>query len=322
MKTSTLCIFLLLPQFASAQSSLSPEAQSAYDDAMRGVNETAASQIRQHESQSRQSQQNINQLLLDQQLERLSEQQAEFRRQELERQRRQQQLVEESLRQQRAGSVLPSWDYNQSPQHAPQAQSQPSIVGGDVFAKAVAELEMGNYAGNVPPPPTLQQPLSVDLMREAGLTSDLRVDVVGDLIRIEREKRMREAETYKVVIDALSKQGCIAFKVEVNNPFPVCSAWNTTSKSLPGVVGAATVGVPAVIPASQLPTSATGAAQVNPVVASGKSSRAPLIALGAGLLVIIALLALAFRTASLSIKENRKRGNDGTFAPVGTTRDE
>ena len=306
MKTSTLCIFLLLPQFASAQSSLSPEAQSAYDDAMRGVNETAASQIRQHEAQSRQAQQNINQLLLDQQLERLADQQAEFRRQELEQQRRQQQLVEESLRQQRAGSVQPSWQYNQPTQHMPPAQSQPSIGGGDVFAKAVADLEMGNYAGNVAPPPTLQQPSSLDILREAGVVDATgarrRIDVVGDLALMQQLREQQSLEAYRTVVDALTKQGCIAFKMEVNNPLPVCSAWKTP-QSLPGVVSSAAVGMTAVNSAAQAtpPIEAVQyAGQASPVVAGKSSWTAPLVALG----VFAVLLGLLFLSAYKPRSEN------------------
>ena len=64
----------------------------------------------------------------------------------------------------------------------------------DVFAKAVADLKLGDFAGDVPAPPKLQQPSSLDLLREqgvVGLTGSRRnsIDVAGDLIRMEKQKK-------------------------------------------------------------------------------------------------------------------------------------
>ena len=64
----------------------------------------------------------------------------------------------------------------------------------DVFAKALADLKLGDFAGDVPAPPKLQQPTSLDILREqgvAGITGSRRnsIDVVGDLIRMEQDKK-------------------------------------------------------------------------------------------------------------------------------------
>lgn len=234
MKSVLLGFLALLPLIASAQSSLSPEAQAASDNAMRGLNEAAASQIQHYESQSRAAQRNIDRMLLEQKLQRLSDQQADAQRQLLQQQRNHQEFVEETLRRQEAtaGQEVLNNDANataSSPQ-APQAWVDPSAGGGDVFAKALSELEI-NYAGNLPPPPALQTPSSLHLMREAGLTKDVRLDVAGDLAQLDRERTVREAETFKNVIETLSKQGCSAFRIEPGNSLPACSSWGTINQA-------------------------------------------------------------------------------------------
>ena len=63
----------------------------------------------------------------------------------------------------------------------------------DVFAKAIADLKLPDFAGDVPAPPKLQQPSSLDILREAGMAnangSRRSIDIAGDLIRMERDQR-------------------------------------------------------------------------------------------------------------------------------------
>ena len=232
MKSVLVGFLALLPLILSAQSSLSPEAKAASDNAMRGLNEAAASQIQHYESQSRAAQRNIDQMLLEQKLQRLSDQQADAQRQLLQQQGKHQEFVEENLRRQEATAGQEVWNNDANPTtsspQAPQTWVEPSAGGGDVFAKALSELEI-NYAGNLPPPPALQTPSSLDFMREAGLTRDVRLDVAGDLAQLDRERTVREAETYKNVIETLSKQGCRVFRIEPGNSLPACSSWSTAT---------------------------------------------------------------------------------------------
>lgn len=63
----------------------------------------------------------------------------------------------------------------------------------DVFAKAIADLKLPDFAGDVPAPPKLQQPSSLDILREAGMAnangSRRSIDIAGDLIRMERDAK-------------------------------------------------------------------------------------------------------------------------------------
>lgn len=63
----------------------------------------------------------------------------------------------------------------------------------DVFAKAIADLKLPDFAGDVPAPPKLQQPTSLDILREAGMAnangSRRSIDIAGDLIRMERDAK-------------------------------------------------------------------------------------------------------------------------------------
>ena len=64
----------------------------------------------------------------------------------------------------------------------------------DPFAKSLADLKLGDFAGDLPAPPKLQQPSSLDLLREQGLVganggARRSIDVVGDLIRMEKQKK-------------------------------------------------------------------------------------------------------------------------------------
>lgn len=296
MKIRLLGLFLLfLPLVASAQS-FTPEAQSAYDDAMQPVNDAAARQIQQYEAQSRQAQQNMEQLLRDQQIQRLVDQHADYQRQQveyqrqlLEQQRKQQQLTEESLQQKSTPYGQPSWSNNVAPQQPAQG------AGRDSFAQGVADLKLPNFAGDMP---KLQQPSSLDILREAGVVDqngaprNSSQDFADRIIQIQQEKRIQDA----VVIEALAKQGCVAFKMEVNNPFPVCSAWNSATQNSPGMVSTIAAGASLAAfaaPASSVPGSNQSLPAHYPAAAApyakGNSSISPFVWLiiGSAFLAII-----------------------------------
>lgn len=83
----------------------------------------------------------------------------------------------------------------------------------DVFAKGIADLKLPDFAGDVPAPPKLQQPTSLDILREAGMAnangSRRSIDVAGDLIRMERDAK-KAAETADPMLAIPSWQQAIA----------------------------------------------------------------------------------------------------------------
>ena len=164
----------------------------------------------------------------------------------------------------------------------------------DSFAQGLADLELPNFAGDMP---KLQQPSSLDILREAGVVDQNGAprnsgqDFAARLIQIQQEKRLQDA----IVIEALAKQGCIAFKMDVNNQFPVCSAWNSAAQNPSGVVGAiaAASSTAFVAPASSVPGSSQSSPAPYPAAAAayaeGNSSISPFVWLiiGSSFLAII-----------------------------------
>ena len=69
----------------------------------------------------------------------------------------------------------------------------------DVFAKAIADLKLPDFAGDLPAPPKLQQPSSLDLLREAGMAnangSRRSIDVASDLIKLKKQQEAAGIDT-------------------------------------------------------------------------------------------------------------------------------
>lgn len=66
----------------------------------------------------------------------------------------------------------------------------------DVFNKALGSLKLNDFAGELPTAPKLQEPSSLDIMREAGVVGQTgtsrrqsSIDIVGQLIKMENQKK-------------------------------------------------------------------------------------------------------------------------------------
>lgn len=232
MKAYLTALLLLVPFVAPAQSSLSPEAQSAYEEATRAANAAGAAQIRDFQSQSRQSQANIDSLLLDQQINDLANQQREYQRQQAERARQQTEYQRKPLELQRAGQTQ-AYPTQQQVYAQPQATPQPAPVGvDDAFGKAVANMQMPNYAGNLPTLPQLQQRTPADIMREASEAREASNRAIEGIIRAAQENQRRQADANQAVVDALAKHGCIEFGL-TPGALPVCTKWKEAAVQAP-----------------------------------------------------------------------------------------